>query len=194
MATGRDILNSISSTGFWGSVGIGGSWPSRMPPCPPQQSRNRGTQLPTLEPGEMELTWQEIMSITELQVSWVGNKVGELGWAEASRVLISAGKWTVVRTSRVQRRWTVEGKTSAKDLTGVKLSQGLLCSHPSMCILLGGALSPFLTSFSHLFLHLPPLKPALSCLAPLPPGSIVIVQGPGEGGGESDSAGVLCSG
>lgn len=83
----RDILNCTSSTGFWGSVGIGGSWPSRMPPCPPQQSRNRGTQLPTLEPGEMELTWQEIMSITELQVSWVGAKIGELGWAEASRVL-----------------------------------------------------------------------------------------------------------
>ncbi|TEA33950.1 transcription factor NF-E2 45 kDa subunit [Globicephala melas] len=38
-----------------------------MPPCPPQQSRNRVTQLPTLELGEMELTWQEIMSITELQ-------------------------------------------------------------------------------------------------------------------------------
>ncbi|XP_012587701.1 PREDICTED: transcription factor NF-E2 45 kDa subunit isoform X2 [Condylura cristata] len=38
-----------------------------MPPCPPQQSRNRGTQLPALELGEMELTWQEIMSITELQ-------------------------------------------------------------------------------------------------------------------------------
>lgn len=27
------------------------------------------TQLPTPELGEMELTWQEIMSITELQVS-----------------------------------------------------------------------------------------------------------------------------
>ncbi|XP_006757000.1 PREDICTED: transcription factor NF-E2 45 kDa subunit isoform X2 [Myotis davidii] len=38
-----------------------------MPPCPPQQSRNRVTQLPTPELGEMELTWQEIMSITELQ-------------------------------------------------------------------------------------------------------------------------------
>nr|AKZ42295.1 transcription factor NF-E2 45 kDa subunit [Castor fiber] len=38
-----------------------------MPPCPPQQSRNRVTQLPTAELGEMELTWQEIMSITELQ-------------------------------------------------------------------------------------------------------------------------------
>ncbi|XP_055976248.1 transcription factor NF-E2 45 kDa subunit [Sorex fumeus] len=38
-----------------------------MPPCPPQQSTNGGTQLLTLEPGEMELTWQEIMSITELQ-------------------------------------------------------------------------------------------------------------------------------
>nr|XP_004649982.2 transcription factor NF-E2 45 kDa subunit [Jaculus jaculus] len=38
-----------------------------MPPCPPQQSRNRATQLPAGELGEMELTWQEIMSITELQ-------------------------------------------------------------------------------------------------------------------------------
>ncbi|XP_008837344.1 transcription factor NF-E2 45 kDa subunit [Nannospalax galili] len=38
-----------------------------MPPCPPQQSRNRVTQLPVGELGEMELTWQEIMSITELQ-------------------------------------------------------------------------------------------------------------------------------
>ncbi|KAF7473303.1 transcription factor NF-E2 45 kDa subunit [Marmota monax] len=38
-----------------------------MPPCPPQQSRNRVTQLPTVELGEMELTWQEIMSIAELQ-------------------------------------------------------------------------------------------------------------------------------
>ncbi|CAK6443367.1 unnamed protein product [Pipistrellus nathusii] len=38
-----------------------------MPPCPPQQSRNRVAQLPTPELGEMELTWQEIMSITELQ-------------------------------------------------------------------------------------------------------------------------------
>ncbi|XP_066221958.1 transcription factor NF-E2 45 kDa subunit [Saccopteryx leptura] len=38
-----------------------------MPPCPPQQSRNKVTQLSTPEQGEMELTWQEIMSITELQ-------------------------------------------------------------------------------------------------------------------------------
>ncbi|XP_004583336.4 transcription factor NF-E2 45 kDa subunit [Ochotona princeps] len=36
-------------------------------PCPPLQSRNRLPQLPTPELGEMELTWQEIMSITELQ-------------------------------------------------------------------------------------------------------------------------------
>lgn len=33
------------------------------------------TQLPTPELGEMELTWQEIMSITELQVSG-GGRVG----------------------------------------------------------------------------------------------------------------------
>lgn len=45
-----------------------------MPPCPPQQSRNRVTQLPTPELGEMELTWQEIMSITELQVSESGGR------------------------------------------------------------------------------------------------------------------------
>lgn len=45
-----------------------------MPPCPPQQSRNRVTQLPTPELGEMELTWQEIMSITELQVSGSGGR------------------------------------------------------------------------------------------------------------------------
>ncbi|XP_056653980.1 transcription factor NF-E2 45 kDa subunit [Monodelphis domestica] len=38
-----------------------------MPPCPPQQSRNRATLLAAPELGEMELTWQEIMSITELQ-------------------------------------------------------------------------------------------------------------------------------
>lgn len=43
------------------------SWHSRMPPCPPQPNRNRLPQLPTGELGEMELTWQEIMSITELQ-------------------------------------------------------------------------------------------------------------------------------
>lgn len=36
------------------------------------------TQLPTLELGEMELTWQEIMSITELQVSGVRGQ----GWGE----------------------------------------------------------------------------------------------------------------
>lgn len=58
-----------------------------MPPCPPQQSRDRGTQLPTPELGEMELTWQEIMSITELQVSGTGGTQGrgelrsrESGW------------------------------------------------------------------------------------------------------------------
>ena len=45
------------------------------------------TQLPTLELGEMELTWQEIMSITELQVSGAGGTWGreeqrsrEAGW------------------------------------------------------------------------------------------------------------------
>lgn len=34
-------------------------------------------QLSTSELGEMELTWQEIMSITELQVS-----KGGIGWGE----------------------------------------------------------------------------------------------------------------
>ncbi|KAM4881414.1 transcription factor NF-E2 45 kDa subunit isoform 1-T3 [Thomomys bottae] len=42
-------------------------WPTSMSPCPPQQSRNRLTQLLSAELGEMELTWQEIMSISELQ-------------------------------------------------------------------------------------------------------------------------------
>lgn len=64
-------------TGCWSSLNFGGtrasSWHSRMPPCPPQQNRNRLSQLPVGELGEMELTWQEIMSITELQVS--------MGWA-----------------------------------------------------------------------------------------------------------------
>ncbi|XP_043821174.1 transcription factor NF-E2 45 kDa subunit isoform X2 [Dromiciops gliroides] len=50
----------------WGGA-FPGSWPGRMPPCPPQQSRNRATLLAAPELGEMELTWQEIMSITELQ-------------------------------------------------------------------------------------------------------------------------------
>ncbi|XP_069087108.1 transcription factor NF-E2 45 kDa subunit [Pleurodeles waltl] len=43
-----------------------------MPPCPPQQGRTRVTLLTQLTGGqgpqrEMELAWQEIMSITELQ-------------------------------------------------------------------------------------------------------------------------------
>ncbi|XP_038607982.1 transcription factor NF-E2 45 kDa subunit [Tachyglossus aculeatus] len=38
-----------------------------MSPCPPQQARNRPGPPPAPELGEMELTWQEIMSITELQ-------------------------------------------------------------------------------------------------------------------------------
>lgn len=70
-------LHFSFDTGCWGHLGFGGPyrpWPSRMPPCPPQQSRNRVTQLPTPELGEMELTWQEIMSITELQVSGSGGR------------------------------------------------------------------------------------------------------------------------
>ncbi|XP_005995668.1 transcription factor NF-E2 45 kDa subunit [Latimeria chalumnae] len=44
----------------------------KMPPCPPQQSRPRTSLFPHLagehsRQGEMELTWQEIMSIAELQ-------------------------------------------------------------------------------------------------------------------------------
>ncbi|CAI9167633.1 unnamed protein product [Rangifer tarandus platyrhynchus] len=65
-----DATNSVLNW-LLGLSGLSGPWsrpwPSRMPPCPPQQSRNRVTQLPIPEPGEMELTWQEIMSITELQ-------------------------------------------------------------------------------------------------------------------------------
>ncbi|XP_062975677.1 transcription factor NF-E2 45 kDa subunit [Elgaria multicarinata webbii] len=50
--------------------------PDKMPPCPPQQGWARGTFLPLYNPlaagepgsqGEMELTWQEILSISELQ-------------------------------------------------------------------------------------------------------------------------------
>uniref|UniRef100_A0A8C4VP66 Nuclear factor, erythroid 2 n=2 Tax=Gopherus evgoodei TaxID=1825980 RepID=A0A8C4VP66_9SAUR len=52
---------------------LGRAWASKMPPCPPQQGRTRTSLLPApplSEPGqqgEMELTWQEIMSIAELQ-------------------------------------------------------------------------------------------------------------------------------
>ncbi|XP_077185189.1 transcription factor NF-E2 45 kDa subunit [Paroedura picta] len=50
--------------------------PDKMPTCPPQQGWSRGTYLPLYNPlaggepgpqGEMELTWQEILSISELQ-------------------------------------------------------------------------------------------------------------------------------
>ncbi|XP_053144526.1 transcription factor NF-E2 45 kDa subunit [Hemicordylus capensis] len=50
--------------------------PDKMPPCPPQQGWARGTFLPLYNPlaagesgsqGEIELTWQEILSISELQ-------------------------------------------------------------------------------------------------------------------------------
>ncbi|XP_075757765.1 transcription factor NF-E2 45 kDa subunit [Pelodiscus sinensis] len=52
---------------------LGRAWAGKMPPCPPQQGRARTTLLPAPLPsepgqqGEMELTWQEIMSIAELQ-------------------------------------------------------------------------------------------------------------------------------
>lgn len=76
--TGKALtpVSPLIQVSYWDHLSFGGPWTrpwsSRMPPCPPQQSRNRVTQLPTLELGEMELTWQEIMSITELQVSGVG--------------------------------------------------------------------------------------------------------------------------
>ncbi|XP_026570626.1 transcription factor NF-E2 45 kDa subunit [Pseudonaja textilis] len=55
---------------------LGRSRPDKMSPCPPQQGWSRGTFLPLYNPlavgeacsqGEMELTWQEILSISELQ-------------------------------------------------------------------------------------------------------------------------------
>ncbi|XP_015281216.1 PREDICTED: transcription factor NF-E2 45 kDa subunit [Gekko japonicus] len=55
---------------------LGRARPDKMPPCPPQQGWTRGTYLPLYNPlaggepgsqGEMELTWQEILSISELQ-------------------------------------------------------------------------------------------------------------------------------
>ncbi|XP_074836025.1 transcription factor NF-E2 45 kDa subunit [Carettochelys insculpta] len=52
---------------------LGRSWAGKMPPCPPQQGRAQTTILPAPLPsepsqqGEIELTWQEIMSIAELQ-------------------------------------------------------------------------------------------------------------------------------
>lgn len=95
-------------------------WPSRMSPCPPQQSRNRVTQLPIPEdPGEMELTWQEIMSITELQVSQaVGNKVVGEGKAAKQGVWLGSRPWVCVagelaleqaepRVSRWEIFWTL---------------------------------------------------------------------------------------
>lgn len=96
-----DVLIPICfsfDTGCWGHLGSGGPWtrpwPSRMPPCPPQQSRNGVTQLPTPELGEMELTWQEIMSITELQVSRV-RRAGERKSREAGNLAgTEAGAWS----------------------------------------------------------------------------------------------------
>ncbi|KAM8979416.1 transcription factor NF-E2 45 kDa subunit isoform X2 [Sarcophilus harrisii] len=68
---GHEQRRPIGKEGCLGDLGprgaFPGSWPGRMPPCPPQQSRNRATLLTAPEVGEMELTWQEIMSITELQ-------------------------------------------------------------------------------------------------------------------------------
>uniref|UniRef100_A0ACB8EMC8 Uncharacterized protein n=1 Tax=Sphaerodactylus townsendi TaxID=933632 RepID=A0ACB8EMC8_9SAUR len=55
---------------------LGRAGPDKMPPFPPQQGWTRGTYLPLYNPlaggelgpqGEMELTWQEILSISELQ-------------------------------------------------------------------------------------------------------------------------------
>lgn len=58
------------------------------------------TQLPIPEPGEMELTWQEIMSITELQVSQVGgNEV--VGGGKAAKQGVGLGLALGVRGGAV---------------------------------------------------------------------------------------------
>ncbi|XP_025047285.1 transcription factor NF-E2 45 kDa subunit isoform X1 [Alligator sinensis] len=52
---------------------LGRAWPSKMPPCPPQQGRARAPLLSGPlggehgPPGDMDLAWQEILSIAELQ-------------------------------------------------------------------------------------------------------------------------------
>ncbi|XP_054859160.1 transcription factor NF-E2 45 kDa subunit [Eublepharis macularius] len=78
-------IHKASSESFAATADFGGTlleqtrgraWPDKMPPCPPQQGWTRGTYLPLYNPlavgelgsqGEMELTWQEILSISELQ-------------------------------------------------------------------------------------------------------------------------------
>ncbi|XP_061471088.1 transcription factor NF-E2 45 kDa subunit [Rhineura floridana] len=69
-------IHRASSENFAATADFGGPRPDKMPPFPPQQGWARGSFLPLYntpaggEPGsqgEMELTWQEILSISELQ-------------------------------------------------------------------------------------------------------------------------------
>nr|XP_020640276.1 transcription factor NF-E2 45 kDa subunit [Pogona vitticeps] len=78
-------IHKASSENFAATADLGGPlleqtwgriWPDKMPPCPPQQGWPRSTFLPLYNPlaagesgsqGEAELTWQEILSISELQ-------------------------------------------------------------------------------------------------------------------------------
>uniref|UniRef100_H3AZB7 Nuclear factor, erythroid 2 n=1 Tax=Latimeria chalumnae TaxID=7897 RepID=H3AZB7_LATCH len=85
----------------------------KMPPCPPQQSRPRTSLFPHLagehsRQGEMELTWQEIMSIAELQQGCASpSEAGMLSPTPHPPPLIPpVGSW---RSSR--RRCTVHPAT-----------------------------------------------------------------------------------
>lgn len=61
---------------------LGRAWPGKMPPCPPQQGRARAPLLSGPlggehgPPGDMDLAWQEILSIAELQVSGTARTQG----------------------------------------------------------------------------------------------------------------------
>lgn len=175
-----------------------------MPPCPPQQSRNRVTQLPTPELGEMELTWQEIMSITELQVSRAGGTWGrkeqksrEYGW-DGGRVLEQAGNVPGTGKGKTGVGGRAGGKTrilrgkgcgrGGGDLIGGVSSLGSHSAHISPSHLLPRL--PFLTFFPS---ELPLLQscPSSSLVSspcpqmpgPFPSGSRAVGQGPGEGVG-----------
>lgn len=148
-------------------------WHSRMPPCPPQQNRNRLSQLPTGELGEMELTWQEIMSITELQVS--------MGWALA---------WPVAESRRAM------GNTGGREDTGWGYRP--LSSCFAYISLYHPLLYSSLLSSSHLIRFSLPALPIFPHYHPsplatnfFPPGSRALVKGPQKG--EIDCAGVLSS-
>lgn len=153
--SGRSSSNSFFlHTGCWSSLNFGGtrasSWHSRMPPCPPQQNRNRLSQLPVGELNEMELTWQEIMSITELQVS--------MGWA--------------------LQKQRVEGDSEKHGVgcEGKELAGGVGSCPAALFTLLCPLLCPFLFS-SHLIClssstaHLPSLSPSPLATSSFPPGS-----------------------